>query len=218
MGPYSLYLIIFGTRGVTLTAAEGEFHCPDCGTASYRHRKVRRFFTLYFIPLIPLDLLGEYIECGKCQGTYNMGVLSHDPAASNAAFEAEFHKAIRRTMVLMCLADGVVDPEEIATIQRVFGRIAKREITEQEVRDEIAAAQADGRPVAEFLAGAVAATLNDHGKELVVRSAFLVAAADGEFQEEEQKLLADIGRALQLTPAHLKGVIDQMLGDVQAAA
>jgi tellurite resistance protein len=217
MPVYSLYLIIFGTRGLTLTAAEGDFHCPDCGPAKYRHRKVRRFFTLYFIPLIPLDLLGEYVECSKCQGTYKLAVLSHNPAAADAAFEAEFLSAIRRTMVLMSLADGVVDPEEIATIQSVFGRIAKREITVQEVQHEIAAAQADGRPVAGFLAGAVAATLNDHGKELVVRAAFLVAAADGQFQDEERQLLTDIGRALQLTPAHLNGVIDSMLGESKAA-
>jgi tellurite resistance protein len=217
MPVYSLYLIIFGTRGLTLTAAEGDFHCPDCGPAKYRHRKVRRFFTLYFIPLIPLDLLGEYVECTKCQGTYKLGVLQHNPEASDAAFEAEFLSAIRRTMVLMSLADGVVDPEEIATIQRVFGQIAKREITEQEVRNEITAAQIDGRPVAGFLAGNVAATLNDHGKEMVVRSAFYVAAADGQFQDQERQLLTDIGRALQLTPAHLQGIIQTLLGEAQAA-
>lgn len=213
MPPYLLYLIIFGTRGVTTTAETGAFHCPDCGQSPYRHRKVRRFFTLYFIPLIPLDLLGEYIECSKCDGTYTLAVLAHNPGASDAAFEAQFHTAIRRTMVLMCLADGVVDPEEVATIQRVFGSIAKREITEQEVHAEIAAAQADGRPVAEFLAGGMAATLNDNGKELVIKAAFFVAAADGEFQEEEKKLLTDIGKALQMTPAHLNGVLDSMLSD-----
>jgi tellurite resistance protein len=214
---FSLYLIIFGTRGVTMTSAEGEFHCPDCGRAGYRHRKVRRFFTLYFIPIIPLDVLGEYVECKQCQSTYKPAVLSYNPGASDAAFEAEFLSAIRRTMVLMCLADGHVDNEEIATIQGVFGKLAKREITEQEVRAEIAAAQSDGRPVAAFLAGEVAARLNDHGKELVVRAAFLVAAADGQFQDQERQLLADIGKALQLTPAHLRGIVDAMLTADQAA-
>ena len=212
-----LYLIIFGTRGVTLTSNQGQFHCPDCGPSGYRHRKVRRFFTLYFIPLIPLDVLGEYVECDKCKSTYKLAVLSHNPGASDAAFEAEFLGAVRRTMVLMCLADGRVDQQEVAMIQQVFGRIAKREISWQEVHAEIAAAQADGRPVAGFLAGSVAATLNDHGKELVVRAAFMVAAADGEFQEQERQLLADIGRALQMTPAHLNGVVESMLRGEAAA-
>jgi uncharacterized tellurite resistance protein B-like protein len=213
MPPFMLYLIIFGTRGVTYSAAEGQFHCPDCGQSPYRHRRVRRFFTLYFIPLIPLDMLGEYVECGACQGTYQLGVLSYNPGAEAAAFEAQFHIAIRRTMVLMCLADGVVDPEEVATIQRVFGQIAKRQITAEEVHAEIASAQSDGRPVHEFLAGGIAATLNDSGKEMVIRAAFMVAAADGQFQDEEKQLLAQIGSALQMTPAHLNGVIDSMIGD-----
>ncbi|MBA3819711.1 MAG: hypothetical protein H0X17_12515 [Deltaproteobacteria bacterium] len=42
-----LRLIIFGTRGVTYGSDGGQFFCPDCeGKEQYRHRKVRRFFTL----------------------------------------------------------------------------------------------------------------------------------------------------------------------------
>ena len=202
-----LYLIIYGTRGVTSTAAEGQFHCPRCGPSAYRHRRVRRFFTLYFIPLIPLDKLGEYVECGRCAGTYEVGVLAYDPAAEHAEFEAHFHAAVRRTMVLMSLADGVVTPQEVATIQHVFGSIVQRPISDQEVLAEVTAAQADGRPVGAFLAG-MAPTLNDVGKGMVIRAAYMVAAADGQFQAEEQQLMTDIGRALQMTPEHLRGVID----------
>ena len=51
-----VFLIIFGTRGVTYSVATGEFHCPSCAIKrGYDHKRVRRFFTLYFIPLIPLD-------------------------------------------------------------------------------------------------------------------------------------------------------------------
>lgn len=218
MPPYLVYLIIFGTRGVTSTSDQGQFHCPDCGQSPYRHRKVRRFFTLYFIPLIPLDALGEYIECGQCNGTYNMGVLAHNPGAAKAEFEAQFHIAIRRTMVLMCLADGVVDPEEVAMIQRIYGQLSGREISEQEVHAEIATAQADGMPVAQFLAGSMAGMLNDGGKELVVRAAFMVAAADGDFADEEKQLLAEIGKALQMTSKEFNAAIDALLAGDESAA
>ena len=53
-----------------------EFFCPQCGPGStFKWRRIRRFFTLYFIPLIPLDKLGEYIECQGCNGTYDIQVL-----------------------------------------------------------------------------------------------------------------------------------------------
>ena len=50
-------MIIFGTRGVTWNGESGEFVCPGCGgtTQQYTRKTIRRFFTLYFIPLIPLD-------------------------------------------------------------------------------------------------------------------------------------------------------------------
>src|SRR5690242_11887298 len=123
-----VFLIIFGTRGVTTTAGKGEFHCPGCGaTRRYEHKRVRRFFTLYFLPIIPLDLLGEYVECQECKDTYKPAVLTETPGAGKQAFEAEFHAAVKRVMVLMMMADGRVDEEEIETIRLVFGKLAKRE-------------------------------------------------------------------------------------------
>lgn len=64
-------MIIFGTRGITTTPEKGDFHCPSCdATQKYGLKRVRRFFTLYFIPLIPLNKLGEYVECVTCKDTY----------------------------------------------------------------------------------------------------------------------------------------------------
>jgi uncharacterized tellurite resistance protein B-like protein len=71
-----LAIIIFGTRGVTSTIKDGRFHCPQCDTEkSYRHRKVTQFFTLYFIPVIPLGAKGTYVECQSCRNTYVERVL-----------------------------------------------------------------------------------------------------------------------------------------------
>jgi len=71
-----LFLIIFGSRSVTGSMGTGSFDCPRCGAdRPYDHKRVRRFFTLYFIPLIPMETLGEYIECGGCGGTYKPEVL-----------------------------------------------------------------------------------------------------------------------------------------------
>lgn len=75
-----ILLIIFGTKGVTSTVGSGPFWCPSCNMQQYyQHKKVRRYFTLYWIPLIPLDTLGEYIECGTCGGTFQQQVLSYNP-------------------------------------------------------------------------------------------------------------------------------------------
>ena len=207
MPVFMLYLIIYGFRGVTKTAARGQFHCPTCGPASYRHQVVRRFFTLYFIPLIPLSKAGEYIECGTCKHTFKLGVLKREAAAPAATFEAEYVAAVRRTLVMVCIADGVVDPRELWTIQQVFAQLTRRQIGEPEIRAEIEAASRDGRPLAHFLAG-LAPRLNAQSKELVVRAAYHVAAADGAFPPEEWQRLTEIAWALQIDPAEFRRVVE----------
>jgi len=201
------FIIIYGTRGMTSVGGAGRFHCPTCGKSAYQHKKVRRWFTLFFIPMIPLDLAGEYIECGKCYGTYELDVLSYDPAAEAAKFEAAFQIAIRRTIVKMCLADGVVEPAEVAAIRDIYSKIAGVELSEDDVREEIAEAMTDPRTVQQYLKDGIG-MFNVHAKELIVKAAFFVAAADGQIAESEHKLLHNIGAALQMTKAQYQSAID----------
>ncbi len=202
-------MIIFGTRGVTYTKQQGEFHCPQCnGPNPYRQKRVRRFFTLYFIPVIPMDLLGEYVECPTCRGTYNPGVLEWDPSAAASEFEAEFHRGLKRVMIEMLLADGVVDDNEVSVACGLYKDVAGHEISDADFRSEIETAQTDGQNVTEYLAS-LAPVLNDQGKELVMKGALLISAADGEFQPEEQRLVAEWAAALGISKAHLNGIIGE---------
>jgi hypothetical protein len=71
-----IFFIIWGTKGITTSKGSGRFGCPACGgERGYIHKQVRRFFTLYFIPLIPLQIVGTYVECQGCGGTFNDTVL-----------------------------------------------------------------------------------------------------------------------------------------------
>lgn len=203
-------MIIFGTRGVTYSYNKGDFHCPSCRSdRPYNHKRVRRFFTLYFIPVLPLDLLGEYIECPKCRGTYRTEVLNFDPGSQGQKFEAEFHRAIKRVMVLMMLADGVVEDEEVDVIRKIYSQLTDMDMSEDDVQDEIEEVQRLRLDVKSALAKC-AGYLNEDGKTMVVKAAYLVAAADGVFQEEEKALLASIGRSLGMSSAQFKGVIGSM--------
>ncbi|MDG2440763.1 MAG: TerB family tellurite resistance protein [Crocinitomicaceae bacterium] len=66
-----LGFIIFGTRGVRSNVQEGQFYCPQCdGQTRFKQKKVTQFFTLYFIPLIPLGNKGTYVECQSCRNTF----------------------------------------------------------------------------------------------------------------------------------------------------
>jgi tellurite resistance protein len=57
----------------------------------------------------------------------------------------------------------------------------------------------------------VTPSLNDHGKEMVIKAAFLVASADRNFDDEEKRLLAETATALEMSSSHLNAVIQEMV-------
>lgn len=203
-------MIIFGTKSVTTTPEKGEFHCPYCDIKNaFRQRKVRQFFHLYFIPLIPLKQLGEYVECQKCKNTFNTGVKDYDPAAIAAQFEAEYHNAIKQVMIHILLADGVIEDSEVDSVSEVYNKLTGNKLGVRSVHEEIARVKNSNESLSECLLK-LQGTLNDEGKETVIRSAMMIALADGEFQQEEQDLIQQIGKDIGMTPAHLQGVINTM--------
>lgn len=200
-------MIIFGTRGITTTPEKGGFHCPSCNaTQKYGLKRVRRFFTLYFIPLIPLNKLGEYIECVTCKDTYKPVVLDHDPAADAAAVEAEYHSAIKKVMIHVLLADGVIDDSEVKMAISIYQKIANKKLEAREFKEEIRQIKTKGEDLSSLLIN-LQGVLNAEGKEMVVAAALQVALADGEFHDDEKVLIDKIGSDLGMTPAHVKGVI-----------
>jgi tellurite resistance protein len=208
-----LGLIIFGTRGVTYTAEQGQFYCPGCDARhAYLHKRCRRFFTLYFIPVIPLDLIGEYIECQRCTNTYKLSVLSFDPQAAQHREEAEVRQAMRRMLVMMSLADGRVDPAEIDAIATILGKIEDREVPRTEIEQDIPRARLANITIEQYCKQ-IAGYLNDSGRELVIKAAIMVAAADGNIDDSEWAALAKMASALNLSRAHFSGLISELTED-----
>jgi len=128
-------MIIFGMRGITTTPDKGEFFCPGCGKVDFKLKRVRRFFTLYFIPVIPLNKLGEYVECQKCKDTYNERILDWNPE----------------------------DDQKIDEIAVLFGNIIKEDVDRGDIAAELEAAKSDNRTVKEYVQSLIGG-LNEGGK------------------------------------------------------
>ena len=91
--------IIFGWRTRASIIARGMFLCPQCGAdRHYAHKSMRRWFTLFFIPLIPLKTLGEFVECETCHSKYKTSVLS---TPTTASLQEELVAAFREAVVTL---------------------------------------------------------------------------------------------------------------------
>ena len=82
-------MIIFGFRSRESTAGSGTFACPRCQSPqSYRLMAVRRWFTLYFLPVIPLSRVGQYVQCDRCAGTFSDEILNGFPPSGEPVLTA----------------------------------------------------------------------------------------------------------------------------------
>lgn len=202
-------MIIYGTRGVTRTREQGAFYCPQCGPdQSYKAKRARRFFTLYFIPLIPLDKLGDYVECQACQGTFNPEILDYDPNQEAAQTQALYVTAMKQVMIATLLADGVVDDDEVTLLQEIMLALGGIDVTIQDLREEIDEFS-KRRIDPEKLLSELSGTLNDKGKEQVLKAAYRIAAADGHVDKSELQEIHNFGEAMNMSSAHINGVLTE---------
>jgi uncharacterized tellurite resistance protein B-like protein/ribosomal protein S27AE len=202
------FIIIYGTYGITYSKGDpGQFHCPQCAVMqSYRHRRVRRFFHIFFIPLIPLTLAGEYVECGQCKGTYKLEILAMMKGIADGTRQAsqtlplsEGQRGVRRVLALMLLADGRVEESELTAIIEFLRYSERRDVTRDEVLAEIEAARREPADV-ESYCRRMMGFLNEQGRTDVLKAAQIIASADGHVDPAEQRMLERMGVALGMRP------------------
>lgn len=186
------------------TVNNGKFYCPECRcTTEYEMKEKIKYFYALWVPLMPLESAGKYVECKECLNSFRENVLDSSPETARA----EFHPAMRRVMVMMLLADGNINNSELDIIKGIYARISGYALTDEELKEEIEAAKAEDLQVKEYLKR-VTPYLNKAGKARVLKSAFYVASADGEFHEAEQNFMDEISQALEIEPSQCKSIID----------
>lgn len=202
-------MIIFGMTSLKHVKNKGQFYCPQCSShKDYKLREPRRWFHLYFIPTIPLNTLGRYVECMQCKGTFVEAVLEHDPVADRDRFHSEVERAARWVSLKMALADGTVMRDELIEISALVKGLVNRDLSVEELEAQVPAVRADERSVEDYLR-AMAGQLNDFGKEAVMRGLLSVALADGNFDRAEREFALRCGLALMMSRAHVRGLIDE---------
>ncbi len=206
-------MIIFGTRGVKFKIDEGHFMCPQCAAERpYKHKKVRRFFTLYFIPLIPLDSLGDFVECQQCKGTFVSRVLDYKPSMGENQFQSEYEKAMRHCMIMMMLADGEIDENEMEMVLNIINKFGHNDITMQELEDLVEVVEHQNEPIQKYLSR-ITPSLNEHGKEIIIKCAIAVASSDGHVDDSEIALIHEMADTMEMSKYHIKGLLSEMSGN-----
>jgi hypothetical protein len=183
------------------TLAQGTFHCRRCGgDRQYRHRAGRRWFTLFFLPVIPLNAVGEHVQCTSCRTRYVTDVLGQP---TTAQMQAALPAGMRAAVSAM-LRSG--DPSNPASRQRAVEAVVRSGVP------DYTEAMLDADLTQSF--DAIRPALNQVGSQLAIQArewylaeVIRIAMADGPLTETERHAALAIGTDLGMTQAQVIGVV-----------
>ena len=194
-------LIIFGLRVFYRTIAQGTFHCRRCGgDRPYRRRAGRRWFTLFFLPVIPLNSAGEHVQCATCRTRYVTDVLG---LPTTAQMQAALPAGMRAAASAM-LRSG--DPASPVARQRAIEAVVGAGTPGY----DDAALDSDLAQPFEAIRPAlnrVGAQLTFQAREWYLADVIRIGMADGSLTDGERQVALAIGLDLGMTHAQTVGVI-----------
>jgi zinc-ribbon family len=193
-------LIIFGLKVFFRTIGQGVFHCPRCGgDRQYRLRAGRRFFTLFFVPVIPLTKVGEHVQCQACQTRFHLAVLRLPTTAQmSAALPAGMRAAAVTMLQASAPASSAARQQAIEAICGAgasgYGPANLDADLEQPVPDPGSLTQ-------------VGAQLTPEAREWFFAQVVRIALVEGPLSAAQRRVAQVIGQHLGMTLAQTLGVV-----------
>ncbi|WP_267592820.1 hypothetical protein [Carbonactinospora thermoautotrophica] len=195
-------VIIWGTRVRYRIHAEGEFFCPECGgDRLYRKLLARRWFTLFWIPVIPRRRVWWVVACGECGHHYRPAVLDKPTIAAMS----RMLQGAARALVMYVLRNGGNQDNPVVRRQAVeqIRAVRPEGYDDSTLEEDLFCVPRDPAP----MLNQIAEHLDSAGREALLVRGVRVALADGPFNAGELSAIQVAGRALEMTPAHVAGVL-----------
>lgn len=198
----------FRARWTRRKGETGTFFCPNCGgDRSWVRVVLRRWFTFFFIPMIPGKVREEAGECQTCSKKWKSSVLAK-PTSADLAARMQGACQLAAIAVLRSGDENNV-PARVAAVDAVR-RNGTSDYDDETLSHDLTTL--DTVTLDERLAF-VAPSLETPGKELLLGSLARIAS-DGGFASDAEPTLQRLGSGLGLTAAHIAGVIAKPLAAV----
>ncbi len=196
-------ILIWGLRARAKAVSTGEFFCSHCGAdRSYVLQQIRRWFTLFFIPLFPVGkVLGEQVKCSTCGTAFSPEVLT---MPTSAAFSENLGGATRLAAMAMLAAGDPSNGAARAAAVDASRKGGTASYDESWLVNDLEAL--DTSNLGDYLAP-LAKGLDPQGKETFVEQIARIGLADGSLTPPEMHVLESLSAALGISAAHLRGIV-----------
>lgn len=198
-------LIIFGFRIRFRTTGTSAFFCPRCGGDRMgARRSARRWFTIFWIPVIPVNQVGEVVECTTCHTRFEPQVADQPTTADLSEVLGNAVRVL--TAMVVRTGDHTDGTMRVTAVGEVRAVVA--DYDDATLASDVAAVDP---ALAEQYVGPLAEGLQVAGKERLLADLVRVALAGGTVTADQRRVIDLSGRGLGLTPAHVTGIVSSVV-------
>jgi Tellurite resistance protein TerB len=195
-------LVFLGFRFHFRITGRGTLHCYKCGgDREYRKCVGRRWFHVFFVPVMPLNRVAEHVQCTICDTRYRIEVLA---LPTTEQMLTALPSGTRAAVTAMVRAgDSAGSAARASAVDTV------RRAGLDSYDDAALAADLIGFTGGDLAAvlGALARQLTMPAHEWFLADVVRVGLADGQLSPEERRAAREIAACLGMTPAQAHGVI-----------
>ncbi len=204
-------MIIFGSKGRITRAKADEVlkkACVKC-KGDLVLSDLKKWFTLYFVPVFPFEHVDTLYHCQKCDNTYRKEFKSmmHQDTTERKKLQDDIQKTYITTMaacmIHMAKIDGKITKEELAEIQNLKKGFPKYKKDIDSIVSKVRRSKDDA-----FVFQILKTTANmitAEGAAMMMASIARVLLADGKIDPKEEKLMKKYIKAMGM-PASVYGL------------
>jgi hypothetical protein len=198
-------MILIGTMDWPQTVDSGVFYCPVCdGSQKYRRRTSRPFLTVYFIPVVPIGGLQEYVECMHCKTNFELGILG-DPTPEA---ERSFHSDLLKAAALTMLEDQKVTEPEIRMALTALRLLGDMQVSRDDLGQACSVMRSRQLSLCGFLWTARERLIPEE-RARMVQLVFLIAGAEGQISSARMNSLIKCQEILGLKTAEFEQCVSE---------
>lgn len=173
--------------------------------SEYQLVQVRRVFTLYFIPLIPMGVAGKYVECMDCGESFAEEILDYDPEEERKTLQTR----MLRVMILAAFSDEHIDNAERNVIKDQYIDLFGIPVSPKRLEKEIEIADSSNATLNTYVRK-IGGELSPHGKALVIKLAMITMRASGKLSREQWEDFDELGETLDIPEDEFKALIEHI--------
>ena len=183
-------MILIGVTNLTRTRSTGDFYCPTCGTLrDYRLRARRPFLTLYFIPVIPIGPVEQFVQCSTCKSNSPVDALEQDERQARQSQHVQFCLEVFQSAVMVVTADGVISEREIDTLLDLGNRLLPSGIDREQLGSVCSSIRLNRITPQNYIA-TVSRSWSAEQRRVAVQIIFIAASSDGQIEPAQLTLLS----------------------------